>query len=55
MFNIKPKVVGSAQAECGEAMISKLTRVQWPEGRFIGTVKVWQKEWFYITEPRDAA
>lgn len=36
-------------------MISKLARVEWPEGTFIDTVKVWQKECFYITEPRDAA
>ena len=33
-------------------MVSKLPRVEWPEGTFIETVKVWQKEWFYITEPR---
>ena len=36
-------------------MISKLMRVPWSEGKFIDTVKVWQKEWFYITEPRDPA
>ena len=34
-------------------MVSKLPRVEWPEGTFIETVKVWQKEWFYITEPKD--
>ena len=33
-------------------MISKLPRVQWPEGTFIDTIKTWKKEWFYITEPR---
>ena len=35
-------------------MVSKLPRVEWPEGTFIETIKVWQKEWFYITEPRTA-
>ena len=29
-------------------MISKLARVEWPEGTFIDTVKVWQKECFYM-------
>ena len=52
MFNVKPKVVGSEHADYGGAMISKLTRVQWPEGHFIDTVRMWQKEWFYITEPQ---
>ena len=54
VFNVKPKVLSSAHTNCRGAMISKLTRVQWPEGKFIDTVKVWQKEWLYITEPRDA-
>ena len=26
----------------------------WPKGAFVETVKVWQQEWFYITEPHDA-
>ena len=30
------------------------TWVQWPKGHFIDTVRMWQKEWFYITEPRGA-
>jgi hypothetical protein len=34
-------------------MVSKLPRVIWPKGTFIETVKVWQREWFYITEPRN--
>jgi hypothetical protein len=55
VFNVKPKIVDGQQADCGGAMISKLARVEWPEGIFIETVKVWQREWFYITEPRDAA
>ena len=33
-------------------MVSKLNHVTWPKGRFVDTVKVWQQEWFYITEPR---
>ena len=36
-------------------MISKLARVEWPDGTFIDSIKVWQKEWIYITEPRDVA
>ena len=35
-------------------MVSKLPNVVWPKGAFVETVKVWQQEWFYITEPRDA-
>ena len=33
-------------------MVSKLNHVTWPKGRFVDNVKVWQQEWFYITEPR---
>jgi hypothetical protein len=55
VFNVKPKVVGGEHADCGGAMISKLTQVPWLEGKFIDTVKVWQKEWFYITKPMGAA
>jgi hypothetical protein len=54
VFNVKPKVVGGEQVDCGRAMISKLTRGQWPKGHFVDTVRMWQKEWFYITEPRGA-
>lgn len=35
-------------------MVSKLPNVTWPKGTFIETVKGWQQEWFYVTEPRDA-
>ena len=52
VFNVKPKVVEGQHAECGGAMVSKLNHVTWPKGRFVDTVKVWQQEWFYITEPR---
>jgi hypothetical protein len=54
IFNIKPKIVDSQQADCGGVMVNKLPQVEWPEGTFIETVKIWQKEWFYITEPRSA-
>src|SRR5215216_3879719 len=33
-------------------MVSKLPNVTWPKGAFVETIKTWQKEWFYITEPR---
>ena len=52
-FNIKPKVVGGQQAECGRAMVDKMPNVIWLEGSFVETVKGWQSGWFYITEPRD--
>ena len=53
-FNIKPKVVGGQQAECGGAMVGKMPDVIWLEGSFVETVKGWQSGWFYITEPCDA-
>ena len=46
---MKPKVVDGQHAECGGAMVSKLPNVTWPKGAFVETVKIWQKEWFYIT------
>ena len=53
-FNVKPKVVGGQQVECGGAMVGKMPNVTWPEGSFVETVKGWQSGWFYITEARDA-
>jgi hypothetical protein len=44
VFNVKPKVVSGEHADCGGAMISKLTWVQWPDGHFVDTVWMWQKE-----------
>ena len=41
-FNVKPKVVGGQQAECGGAMLGKMPNVAWPEGSFVETVKGWQ-------------
>ena len=52
VFNVKPKVVDDQHAECGGAMVSKLSNVSWPKGTFMETVKEWQKQWFYITKPR---
>ena len=51
VFNVKPKVVDGQHTECTGAMVSKLTNVSWPKGTFVETVKEWQKQWFYITEP----
>ena len=54
VFNVKPKVVDGQHADCGGAMVSKVPNVTWPKGAFMETVKIWQQEWFYITEPRGA-
>ena len=52
-FNVKPKVVGSRQAECGGAMVVKMPNVTWLEGAFVESIKGRQSGWFYITKPRD--
>ena len=52
VFNVKLKVVNGQHADCGCAMVSKLPNTTCPKGAFVETVKVWQQEWFYITEPR---
>ena len=54
IFNVKPKVVDGQHAEYRGAMVSKLPNVTWPKGTFVETVKGWQQQWFYVTEPRDA-
>ena len=54
-FNVKPKVVGGRQAECGGAMVGKMPNITWLEGSFVETIKGWQSGWFYITEPCDPA
>ena len=33
-------------------MVSKMANVTWPTGTFNDSVKEWQQQWFYITEPR---
>ena len=53
-FNVKPKVVDGQHAECGGAMVSKMPNATWPKGTLVDTDKGWQKQWFYITEPRGA-
>ena len=53
-FNIKPKVVGGQQAECGGAMVGKMLNATWLEGSFVETIKGWQSGWFYIIEPQDS-
>ena len=52
--NVKPKVVGGQQAECGGAMVGKMPNVKWLEGSYVETIKGWQSGCFYITEARDA-
>jgi hypothetical protein len=51
MFCVKPKSSGADFAKCGGAMISKLQKTDWLEGTFVETVRIWQREWFYITKP----
>ena len=51
IFNVKPKVVSGEHAECGGAMVSKMPKAVWPKGAFNDSVKEWQQQWFYITEP----
>lgn len=50
-FNVKPKIVDGEQAECGGAMVSKVTNTIWQKVSFTETSNLWQREWFYITEP----
>ena len=51
-FNVKPKIVDGGHAECGGATVSKLADIAWPKGSFTETSDIWQREWFYIMEPR---
>ena len=51
IFNVKPKVVSGEHAKCGGAMVSKMPKVVWLKGTFNDSVKEWQQQWFYITEP----
>ena len=53
IFNVKPKVVDGQHAEWGGAMVSKMPNITWPKGTFVETVKGWQQQWSYVTEPRD--
>ena len=51
-FNVKPKVFNGKQAECSGATVSKLINASWLKGSFTEFSNLWQREWFYITEPR---
>ena len=51
-FNVKTKVIEGKHAECGGATVSKLTNALWLKGSFTESSNLWQREWFYITEPR---
>ena len=51
IFSVKPKVVSGEHAECGGAMVRKMPNVTWPIGTFNDSIKEWQQQWFYITEP----
>ena len=41
-FRVKPKVVDGEQAECGGAVVSKLTNTLRPKGSFTETSNQWQ-------------
>ena len=43
IFNVKPKVVSGAHAECGGTMVRKMPKVVWPKGTFNDSVKEWQQ------------
>ena len=45
-------MIGGKQAECGGATMSKLNSALWLKGSFTKSSDLWQREWFYITEPR---
>ena len=38
-FSVKPKVVKGSQAECGGAMVGRMSHVTWLEGTFVETIK----------------
>ena len=51
-FNVKPQVIEGKQADCGGATVSKLNSALWLKGSITESSDLWQREWFYITEPR---
>lgn len=51
-FNVKPQVIEGKLAECSGATVSKLNNALWLKGSFTESSDLWQREWFYITEPR---
>ena len=38
-FNVKPKVVGGQQEECGRAMVGKMPDITWIKGSYVETIK----------------
>ncbi|KAE8815345.1 Wall-associated receptor kinase 3 [Hordeum vulgare] len=51
IFGFKPKSSRSELSECGVAMVSKNQNAHSFKGTLIKTVKEWQCEWLYISEP----
>ena len=51
-LKLKPKVVNGQHVECRGAMVSKMPKVTCRTSTFNDSVKEWQQQWFYITEPR---
>ena len=51
-FNVKPKVVDGGRAECDDATVGKLINTPWLKGSFTESSNLWQREGFYIIEPR---
>ena len=51
---MKPKTVEGQYAACRGALISKIAGAPWPKGSFLEVSGLWQREWFYITAPRNA-
>ena len=43
-FNVKPKIIDGRHAECGGAIISKLSDIAWPKGSFTEASDLWQWE-----------
>ena len=42
IFCVKPKIVSGQQAECGGAMVGKMSNITWLDGSFAETMKGWQ-------------
>ena len=41
-FCVKPKIMSGQQAECGGAMVGKMSNITWLDGSFAETMKGWQ-------------
>ena len=51
-FGVKPKVVDGEHVECGGVVLSQLTKNPWPKVSLTETSNQWQRECFYVMEPR---